>query len=92
MSGETSGDPPTAAVAGNDPLLASLSRYLLEAAQEWAADYEVTLPEPVPAALLFLTASLHGYAENPTRENLAELLASAGGLCGTLADKYQFPG
>lgn len=76
----------------SDDLTRYLARYILEATREWIADYDIVFPTPVPAAVMFMAGSFDAYAEDPTRENLAEFLASVAGLGGALADAYQFPG
>lgn len=70
----------------------ALIEYLTQATRDWSTDYEVTVPDDLSAAIMFTIASLHGYAEEPSRDLLANALASAAGLAGILADRYQFPG
>lgn len=70
----------------------ALADYLAQAVRDWTSDYDVRIPDPLQAALMMLAASLKGYADEPTRDLLAQLLASAAGVSGQLADMYQFPG
>ena len=69
----------------------ALIDYLVEAVREWTDDYDIRTPRSLEAALMFLVASLKGWADEPDRDHLADLMASAGGLIGVLAEEYQFP-